>query len=321
MVENASRARCAPAVAGYNSTMTPIERELARYLDYLEIEKNRSLKTRENYERYLRKFIVRSGVRAPKDITEDRVRAFRVALARDDIKKLTQSYYVIALRNFLKYMAKHDVPVLSPDKIELPKIARRDIDTVGYQDLERLITAPKGSDLRSLRDRAILETFFSTGLRLSELCALPRYLDLERGELSVRGKGEKIRVVFLSDRARRAIKNYLAKRSDADEALFVSLSKTVEGGARGPKVLGRITPRAVERLVAHWAAAAGLPKKIHPHQLRHSFATDLLINGADLRSVQELLGHSNISTTQIYTHLTNKELRDVHKAFHGKRRA
>ncbi|MEK7512822.1 MAG: tyrosine-type recombinase/integrase, partial [Patescibacteria group bacterium] len=174
---------------------------------------------------------------------------------------------------------------------------------------------PKGDpSLSGLRDRAILELFFSTALRVSELCGLDRALDLSRGEISVRGKGDKLRVVFLSDRAREAIARYLKERKDADPALFVSLSKS--GAA-----LGRITGRAVERLVDRCARAAGIPKRVHPHQLRHSFATDLLINGADLRSVQELLGHANIATTQVYTHLTNRELKEVHRAFHARRRS
>jgi site-specific recombinase XerD len=234
-------------------------------------------------------------------------------LARRNIKKNTQSYYVIAIRNFLKFLLKRDYNVLAPDKIELPKVSRRDIEVLDYSELERLLTAPKGNSLRALRDRAILETFFSTGLRLAELCALPRYIDLGRGEVSVRGKGDKLRIVFLADSTKKAIKEYMDKRTDTEEALFVSLTK------KG-KVLGRITTRAVQRLVSFYARSAGISKKVHPHQLRHSFATDLLINGADIRSVQALLGHANIATTQIYTHLTNKELREVHQAFHGKRR-
>ena len=294
--------------------MTELQGLLGEYLDYLEIEKNRARNTRENYERYLRAFLDIAKVKKPSDITDESVRKFRIELSRrKNIKKVTQSYYVIALRNFLKYLAKRDIKTLAAEKIELPKIARRQIEIVGYKDLERLLSAPKGSGLRALRDRAILETLFSTGLRLSELCALDRYLDFSRGEITVRGKGEKLRVVFFSDRALRAIKEYLGKRMDADSALFVSLNKK-------DKVLGRVTPRAVQRLVLKSAREAGIPGRIHPHEFRHSFATDLLVNGADLRSVQELLGHANISTTQIYTHLTNKELREVHKAFHGRRR-
>ncbi len=302
-------------------SMSEVENLVRDYLNYLEIERNRSPKTRENYERYLREFFKFSKAKTPSDITESAVRDFRMYLARPanrggvnrSIKKVTQSYYVIALRNFLKYLARHDIKVLAPEKIELPKIPERQIEVLEYGDLERLLAAPKGTDLRSLRDKAILELFFSTGLRLSELCGLSRYIDLKRGELSVRGKGDKLRVVFLSDSAKKAIQNYLDKRTDAEEALFVSLT-------RAGKVIGKIIPRAVERIIERRAREAGIAKKIHPHQLRHSFATDLLVNGADLRSVQELLGHANISTTQIYTHLTNKELREVHEAFHARRR-
>jgi site-specific recombinase XerD len=292
---------------------TEVQRLLADYLSYLEIEKNRSPKTRENYERYLNIFLAFAKVKNPAEITDSVVREFRMSLARRDIKKVTQSYYVIALRNFLKYLAKHDIKSLSPDKIELPKAPSRQIETLAYADLERLLAVPKSDTLRDLRDKAILETFFSTGLRLAELCSLSRYLDLKRGEFSVRGKGDKIRVVFLSDSAKDAIKRYLAKRTDADEALFVSV-------ARSGKIVGRITPRSAERVVTSRARQAGIAKPVHAHELRHSFATDLLMNGADLRSVQELLGHANISTTQIYTHLTNKQLHEIHDAFHGKRR-
>ncbi len=313
-----------------------IEKLLENYLNYLEIEKNRSIKTRENYERYLKAFFTFQKIKDEKGITFEAVRDFRLQLARrtinpstrlrtnslirQTIRKNTQSYYIIALRNFLKFLIKNDYKVLSPDKIELPKIPQRQIDIIEYADLERLLTAPKGGDLRSLRDRAILETLFSTGLRISELCALNRYIDLSRGELSVRGKGEKIRVVFFSDRAKKAIKAYLDKRGDADEAMFVSLTKAKRESQGAPKVLGRIIPRAVQRMVNFYCRKAGIPDKVTPHQLRHQFATDLLIGGADLRSVQELLGHANIATTQVYTHLTNKELKEVHKAFHGRRR-
>lgn len=302
--------------------MTEVQKLVKDYLDYLEIEKNRSPKTRENYARYLAAFLAISKARMVRDVSAEAVREFRIALARRSVgegvrehllKKNTQSYYVIALRNFLKYLIRRGIAALPPETVELPKVSRRDIEVLSYEELERILAAPKGDGLRGLRDRAILETLFSTGLRLSELCALPRYLDLARGELSVRGKGDKLRVVFFSEGAKRALKDYLAKRTDTEEALFVSLDK--KGG-----VIGRVTPRAVERLVETRAREAGIPKHIHPHQLRHSFATDLLINGADLRSVQELLGHANISTTQIYTHLTNRELKEVHKAFHGRRR-
>jgi site-specific recombinase XerD len=302
--------------------MSEIENLLNDYLNYLEIEKNRSPKTSENYRHYLKEFLKFSKIKTAREITESVVTEFRKSLARPKVvngrtqepfKKITQGYYAIALRNFLKFLAKHDIKTLSAEKIELPKTPGRQIEVLEYNDLERLLAAPKGDSLRALRDRAILEVFFSTGLRLAELCALSRYIDLKRGELSVRGKGDKIRVVFLADSTKKAIESYLAKRGDTDEALFVSINKS-------GKIIGRITPRAVQRLVATRAIQAGIANHVHAHQLRHSFATDLLVNGADLRSVQELLGHASISTTQIYTHLTNAQLREVHKQFHGKRR-
>ncbi len=293
--------------------MSEIDKLLKDYLVYLEIEKNRSSKTQENYSRYLKTFLAWSNIHSHKEITAELVRDFRVHLSKKQLKKITQSYYVIALRNFLKYLVKKDIKALSPETIELPKISRRDIEVLEYNELLRLINSVKGNNLRALRDKAILETLFSTGLRLSELCSLNRNVDLKRGEISIRGKGDKLRVVFLSDDSKKIIKDYLDKRIDMEEALFISLDKS-------NKVIGRVTPRAVQRLVNLRAREAGISKRVHPHQLRHSFATDLLINGADLRSVQELLGHANISTTQIYTHLTNKELKEVHRSFHARRR-
>lgn len=300
--------------------MADIKNLFQNYLDYLEIEKNRSLKTRENYEHYLKVFFKFGGIKSEKDVNIDKIKNFRLHLARmkndkgEYLKKTTQAYYIIALRNFLKYLIKNDYDVLSPDKIELPKIPERQIKIVEYKDMERLLNAPQGDDLKSLRDKAILEILFSTGLRISELCSLDRRIDIDRGEITVRGKGGKIRVVFLSDRAKKALKNYLDKRGDIEDALFISLNKN------SSKIIGRILPRTAQRLVDFYGRKAGIFERISPHQLRHQFATDLLIGGADLRSVQELLGHSNIATTQIYTHLTNKELREVHKAFHGRRR-
>ena len=305
-----------------------IRKLLKDYLDYLEIERNRSPKTRENYEHYLNVFLDFSKISTASDITDSVVREFRLALAHKQLfataqdnreakhllKKLTQSYYVIAIRNFLKYLARRDIKTLAAEKIELPKNPSRQIDILEYKDLERLLAVPNGDGLRASRDKAILETFFSTGLRLSELCALDRTIDLRRGEISVRGKGDKLRVVFIADSAKQAIQRYLSKRSDTEGALFISINKS-------GKIIGRITARSVQRLISTRAREAGIPKHVHAHELRHSFATDLLMNGADLRSVQELLGHSNISTTQAYTHLTNKALREVHEAFHGKRRS
>lgn len=297
--------------------MTEVEKLIKQYLDYLEIEKNKSPRTRVNYGRYLKKFSESAGIKKISDITEENIRDFRIRLASSNppIKKITQSYYIIILRNFLKFLMKRDYKVVSPDKIELPKIPTRQIEIMDSNDLQRLLAAPKGNDIRTLRDRAILETLFATGMRVSELASLDRYHNFGRGELTIRGKGEKLRVVFLSDEAKKSIKEYLDKRFDAEEALFVSFTKSHD-----PKPIGRITTRSIERLIAHYAKAAGIPKKVTPHTLRHQFGTDLLQNGADLRSVQELLGHSNVSTTQIYTHVTNRELKEVHTAFHSKRR-
>ena len=279
------------------------------FLEYLEIEKGRSVKTVENYDRYLTRFLAFSKITAPGNITEQSVREFRMNLNRNNLKLKTQNYYLISLRAFLKFLRKRDIESLNPERIELAKVGQRDLDLITSDELNRLIDGPKGdSSLAGLRDRAILELFFSTGLRVSELCALNRDIDLSRDEFSVRGKGEKVRVVFLSPAAKAAIKAYEAKRGDVEEALFISTSNT------------RLTPRSIERIVKGYAIKAGITRKVTPHVIRHSFATDLLENGADLRSVQALLGHQNIATTQVYTHVTDKHLREVHKKFHGQRR-
>lgn len=306
--------------------MTDLQTYKRQYLEHLEIEKGRSLKTIENYERYLNRFLEFIKVEEPKDITDELVREFRLWLNRqpsglkiggrvETLKKKTQNYYLIALRSFLKYLRKRGIEALSPERIDLAKVAERNLDLISEGDLERLLMAPSGDDVKSFRDKAILELFFSTGLRLSELCSLPRDLDLNRDEFSIRGKGEKVRVVFLSDSAKTAIRAYLVKRKDMDDALFVRVeTKATEG--RGNSM--RLTPRSVERIVKFYATKAGISKKVTPHIIRHSFATDLLRNGADIRSVQMMLGHANIATTQIYTHVTDAQLRDVHKKFHSK---
>jgi site-specific recombinase XerD len=291
-----------------------------QFLEYLEIEKGRSVKTVENYDRYLSRFLTFSKITSPANITEQSVREFRLYLNRQagtsgTMKHKTQNYYMISLRSFLKFLRKRDIESLNSERIELAKVGGRDLDLISSQELERLMGAPKNPDVASLRDKALLELLFSTGLRVSELCHLNRDLDLSRDEFSVRGKGEKVRVVFLSPAAKRAIKDYLAKRGDMDEALFVQYGK----GSKSAKDL-RLTPRSVERMIKQYAVKAGITRKVTPHVIRHSFATDLLENGADLRSVQALLGHSNIATTQVYTHVTDKHLREVHKAFHGRRR-
>jgi site-specific recombinase XerD len=292
-----------------------------QFLEYLEIEKGRGVKTVENYDRYLTRFFTYAKVTKPGDVTEQMVREFRINLNRSSgvsgtMKKNTQNYHLIALRAFLKFLRKRDIESLNPERIELAKIGGRDLDLITAAELERLMKGPSGASLGELRDRAILELFFSTGLRVSELCGLNQDLDLTRDEFSVRGKGEKVRVVFLSSSAKQAIAEYLKARGDMSDALFVGYPKA----AKNRKDLPRLTPRSVERLVKHYAVKAGITRKVTPHVIRHSFATDLLENGADLRSVQALLGHANIATTQVYTHVTDKHLREVHQAFHGKRR-
>ncbi len=295
-----------------------------QFLEYTEIERGRSLKTVENYDRYIDRFIEYTKIEDPKKITEDVVRDYRLWLNRQSIaprglrsketlKKKTQNYYLIALRAFLKYLMKRDIISLSPDKIELAKTPERSLDLITKNELERLMKAPDGVDEKSLRDKAILELLFSTGLRVSELCSLPRDMDLSVDEVSVRGKGEKVRVVFISPEAKSAIKDYLKVRKDMDDSLFVQNAKN----SKSKKTL-QLTPRSVERIIKHYGLKAGITKKVTPHVIRHSFATDLLQNGADLRSVQMLLGHANIGTTQIYTHLTDKHLKEVHKKFHNK---
>ncbi|MFC1801825.1 site-specific tyrosine recombinase/integron integrase [Patescibacteria group bacterium] len=292
------------------------------FLEYLEIERGRSLKTVENYDRYLRKFLTFSNIKHSQDINDELVRKYRLWLNRQEIKgstnqktnlkKKTQNYYLIALRVFLKYLTKRGVDSLPPDRIELAKISERSLDLISTKELQRILEVSKGDDLKSLRNKAILELLFSTGLRVSELCSLSRDIDLNKDEISVRGKGEKVRVVFLSENAKKSLQNYLKNRKDMDDALFISLS------GRNKKESSRLSPRSVERIVKNCAIKAGISKKVTPHVIRHSFATDLLQNGADLRSVQAMLGHSNISTTQIYTHVTDKHLREIHKTFHGK---
>ena len=301
--------------------MSDLKALKTQFLEYLEIEKGRGVKTVENYDRYLTRFLNQTKITDPKKLSEPAVREFRIWLNRQGgvsgtMKKKTQNYYLIALRAFLKYLRKIGVTSLEPERIELAKVGARDLDLITANELERLLKAPTGDSDQALRDRAILELLFSTGLRVSELCSLDADLDLSRDEFSVRGKGDKVRVVFLSASAKDAVRDYLKQRKDMSDALFASYGK---GFAKG-KGVGRITPRSVERLVKHYAVKAGITRKVTPHVIRHSFATDLLENGADLRSVQALLGHANIATTQVYTHVTDKHLLEVHKAFHGRRR-
>jgi len=303
---------------------TEIENLKRQFLEHLEIEKGSSLKTIENYERYLNRFFEFGKIKNPKDITDSIIREFRLYLNRqssgnnratgETLKKKTQNYYLIGLRAFLKYLAKHKIESLPAERIELAKVPERSLDLITPIELQRLMNAPEGNEIKALRDRAILLLLFSTGLRVSELCSLTRDINYSSGEFSIRGKGSKVRVVFISDEAKRAIDEYLKKRKDMDDALFVKVGD--ESGKGEKEGLAR---RSIERIVKHYAIKAGISKKVTPHVIRHCFATDLLSNGADIRSVQMMLGHSNIATTQIYTHVTDKQLREIHKKFHSKK--
>ncbi len=305
--------------------LTELKRE---FLEYLEIEKGRSILTVSNYDRYLTRFLEYTKITNPQDLTETRVREYRLWLNRqpgtkvgrnvDTLKRRTQNYYLIALRAFLKFLRKRGIESLNPERIELAKVPERSLDLISTQELNRLMDAPDIQSLSGLRDKAILELLFSTGLRVSELCALSQEdVDLNRDEFSVRGKGDKVRVVFLSDTARIAIRAYLKERKDFDDAMFIQYGKNAKQSDIKNKEL-RLTSRSVQRIIKRYATIAGITRKVTPHVIRHSFATDLLSNGADLRSVQALLGHANIATTQIYTHVTDKHLRDIHKKFHSR---
>lgn len=293
------------------------------FLEYLEVERHASPKTIENYQHYLARFLEFAGELKPEEITLSTIRKYRLFLARfvdpkskEPLKRLTQNFFLIALRSFLKYLVRQDIRSLPAEKIELGKMPASLLNVLSQDDLAKLLAMPDVSDPIGLRDKALLETLFSTGLRVSELVSLNcETINLESGEFSVVGKGRKIRVVFLSESAVQWLKEYLSKRADQFKPLFIRYQGRLEADNAGEKM--RITARTIQRIVAKYARKAGLSIKTTPHTLRHNFATDLLVNGADLRSVQEMLGHSNIATTQIYTHITNKHLKDIHKAFHS----
>lgn len=300
------------------------------FLEYMEVEKGRTVGSTKNYDSYLRafaNFAKKEQIEESNKIDLELVRKYRLALNRGrihcrELSKVTQNYYLIALRSFLKFLQKKDVATLAPEKIELAKAPERQITFLDRDELDRIFAAPNQKTVQGLRDKAILDLFFSTGLRVSELCNLLRKdINLEKKEFSVRGKGGKIRVVFLDDSSRESLKKYLSLRTDKSEFLFISYGHT----NKKSQILNLksqnegITPRSVQRMIQKYAKTAGITKKVSPHTMRHSFATDLLINGADLRAVQTLLGHSSITTTQIYTHVTDKHLKEVHEAFHGLR--
>ena len=301
------------------------------FLQYIEIEKGRSALTVRNYDHYLSRFLDFAKVESPTDITEAMMREYRVYLNRhparegkkgqavETLNKKTQNYHLIALRAFFKYIRKRGMSGYDPERIELAKTGERELDLISEKELSNLLNAPDITTIAGLRDKAVLELFFSTGLRVSELCSLNRDVDLQNGEISIRGKGGKIRVVFISGSANSAVKTYLKNRVDIDEAMFIDHSPRAHSRMVKEESV-RLTPRSVERIVAKYAEYVGIAKKCTPHVLRHSFATDLLYNGADLRTVQLMLGHASIATTQIYTNVTNKFLRDQYEKFHGKRK-
>jgi site-specific recombinase XerD len=302
-----------------------IDKRITDFLEYLEVDRGRSRRTIANYDFYLRRFVV--WARHPKlsQINRAMIHRYRLWLNREVegreeglIKKSTQNYHLIALRSFLKYLARHDVASLPAEQIELSKAPSRVVAFLEQEELDRMLAIPmrESEGLVALRDKAILELLFATGLRVSELAELKiEQVNLKRDEFTVRGKGDKARVVFLSSAAKEAIAAYLGRRRDASPCLFVSHDRAKAGRENA----GSLTPRSIQRLVERYAKAAGITKRITPHTLRHTFATDLLMNGADIRSVQSMLGHASITTTQIYTHVTNAHLKDVHKKFHGKR--
>lgn len=321
--------------------MASLKQLKTQFLEYIEIERGRALNTVKNYDHYLTRFLDFTKNDNPVNINDKMVREFRLWLNRQStgnnkatgktLTKKTQNYYLIALRAFLKYLARQEVKTMPAERIELAKVEERSLDLITHTELFRLLDSPKGSNLKDLRDKAILELLFSTGLRVSELCSLKSDINLSSDELSIRGKGGKVRVVFLSESAKDAVKKYLSERKDMSDALFVQVEKNISSSRSSSEVNPKkqktpsissgkaLTRRSIERIVKQHAIKAGISKKVTPHVMRHMFATDLLGNGADLRSVQAILGHANIGTTQIYTHVTDKHLRDVHKKFHNRK--
>ena len=306
--------------------MASLKQLKTQFLEYVEIERGRAINTVKNYDHYLTRFLDFTKNDNPANINEEMIREFRLWLNRqstgnnratgETLSKKTQNYYLIALRAFLKYLARQEIKTITAEKIELAKVGERSLDLITHAELSRLLKSPKGNDLKNLRDKAILELLFSTGLRVSELCSLNRDLDLSSDELSIRGKGGKVRVVFISDDAKNAVRAYLSARKDMSDSLFVQIGNELAKKTKNGE-FGSLARRSIERIVKQHATKAGISKRVTPHVMRHMFATDLLSNGADLRSVQIILGHANINTTQIYTHVTDKHLKDIHKKFHN----
>jgi len=308
----------------YTIAMAYISDFLMDYIEHLEVERGRSSKTAENYRLYLERFVEYSGDIPVDKITTEVLRKYRLWLNRyindngESMVTITQSYHLIALRGFLGYLSKRDIASLSPEKIELPKINRKQVTFLTYEEVTRILESiPGDNSPQSLRDTALIELLFSSGLRVSELVNLNRdHVNTERREFMVRGKGQKDRPVFISERAANQIKTYLATRADSLPALFLNYSRNNTASTSGD--YRRLSPRSIQRIIHKYAQAAGITKHVSPHTMRHSYATDLLMNGADIRSVQSMLGHSNISTTQVYTHVTDQHLRKEFERYHSK---
>jgi len=295
---------------------------LLDYIESLEVEGGRSSKTAENYKLYLERFVEFTDDTPVEKITTEVIRKYRLWLNRhrneqgEELATITQSYHLIALRGFLKYLSDRDIPSLAADKIKLPKVSRKQVTFLHFDEVTRLIEQIDTSAEEGLRDRAIVELLFSSGLRVSELVNLNRdHVNTKRREFVVRGKGQKDRPVFVSHSAAKWVEEYLAARLDNLPPLFLSYSRNTTSSTSGD--YRRLGARSIQRMIAKYARLAGITKHVSPHTMRHSFATDLLMNGADLRSVQSMLGHSNISTTQVYTHVTDEHLREVHEKFHS----
>ncbi len=309
--------------------MAYVSELIGDFVEHLEVEKGRSKKTAENYERYLNRFLEIAGEISGKeyelqaaDITQELLRKFRLKLNRvvdergEGLEAITQAYHLIALRGFLKYLAKREIKSLDPSLVELPHVVRKQVTFLHFDEVEKMLEQIDTSNETGLRDRAIIELLYSGGLRVSELVKLDRdSINLERREFLVRGKGSKDRPIFISKAAADRVQEYLDARTDSLAPLFLNNSKNLQSVDTSGNYR-RLTPRSVERIVQKYAKMAGIVKHVSPHTLRHSFATDLLMNGADLRSVQTMLGHADISTTQIYTHVTDAHLREVHEKFH-----
>lgn len=295
---------------------------LLDYIEHLEVEGGRSVKTAENYKLYLERFVEFTEDIPVEKITSEVIRKYRLWLNRykndneGELATITQGYHLIALRGFLGYLSKRDITSLSPDKIELPKVARKQVTFLHFDEVTRILDTIPLDDEVGLRDRAIIELLFSSGLRVSELVNLNRdHVNTKRREFMVRGKGRKDRPVFIGEAAAGRVEDYLASRLDNLPPLFLSYSRNNLSSMTGD--YRRLTSRSIQRMVTKYARLAGITKHVSPHTMRHSFATDLLMNGADIRSVQSMLGHSNISTTQVYTHVTDEHLRDVYEKFHS----